>query len=355
MKEFTYAQSGVDRGERRNAKKFGLLEGTLPHGTIHAPYNLLLPHPFIKNKYYSMVADGVGTKVFFAQLANKHDTIGIDGVAMVVNDVIRCGAKPEALVDVIDVRKSEKKLLAELMKGVYEGAKQAGCAVAGGETADLGQMISGVGENPYHMNCTCLALVDKKNLVLGNEIEEGNVVIGLQSSGLHSNGISLARKILFSQWGGYYNSKDPVPGLKKPLIMEVLTPTRIYVKPVLEVMSKIKVKGAANITGDAYLKFGKLCDASGVGFHLHNFKPQKIFSLIQETAKLLGGKITDEEMFKTFNMGWGFALAVKEKDAGKALAVFKKYGTGAEVIGEVTGRKGEIICEHEGKRIELKG
>jgi len=175
----------------------------------------------------------------------------------------------------------------------------------------------------------------------------------LPSSGLHSNGITLARKILFKQWGGKYNAHTKITELDKELVYEALEPTKIYVKPLLKTAEEVKIKAAVHITGDAYLKFNNLTRfSSGIGFQFDNFKPQPIFSLIQETARELNLTITDEEMFRTFNMGWGFAIIVDKTDTEKTLNTLEKAGEKPEQIGKVTStQKIEIL--HNKKRMIL--
>ncbi len=203
MKEINYAGSGVDRQMREKAKDFSLLQKIFPKNSVKAPFNSLFPMPNSKN-YYAFCADGIGTKVLLAQLAGKHDTIGIDGVAMVANDVIRCGAEPKSIVDVIDIKKSEPFLLQEIIKGINEGAIEAGCPVIGGETADVPELINGISENPYHINFACIGITEKERIIKGSNLRKGDSIIGLESNGIHSNGISLARKILFKEWNGFY-------------------------------------------------------------------------------------------------------------------------------------------------------
>ncbi len=353
MPEITYAQSGVDRKAREKAKKFELFSNSLPRGTIQTPYCTLLPSRQNREYYYNLSTDGVGTKVLLAEIADKHGTIGIDAVAMVANDAIRCGATPLDIVDAIDINHSEEKMLSEILKGIEKGAKLAGCRIVGGETADVPLLIQGIGKNPYHINCACYAEAKKSEIILGTKARAGDAVIGLRSSGLHSNGLSLARRALFKQWGGAYDAFDIMDGLDKPLVLECLTPTAMYAKQFLEVAKKVNIKAAANITGDAYGKLKKICDYSPIGFHLHNFSPQPIFALIQRAAELKGTTVPQEEMFRTFNMGWGFALVVDRKDADDALSAFSKQGVHAEKIGVATKSRNVVEIEHEGKRISL--
>ncbi len=306
-----YVEAGVDRKKREEAKAF--LKP--PDGAIKTPFNLL--YKTLSGGYQVKTSDGVGTKVLLAELAGKHDTIGIDAVAMVVNDCIRCGARPIALTDIIDIQASEPSLIREILKGVEKGAKEADCPLVGGEIADVPELLN----CSYQINCDCVGEVEKKDIIWGN-VKEGDAIIGLPSSGLHSNGLTLARKVLFKKWGGEYDAFDIPTGLQRELVYEALEPTKIYVKALKKARKKVNVKAAVHITGDAYLKFRKL----GKGFEFFNFKPQPIF-------KLINAFVPTDEMFRTFNMGWGFALVVDKKEADSA----------GETIGRVTkGRKVSI-------------
>jgi len=179
-------------------------------------------------------------------------------------------------------------------------------------------------------------------------------VIGLRSSGIHSNGITLARKVLFKQWGGKYESHDIPDGFEREIVYETLEPTKIYVTSVLDAAEEHEIKGAVHITGDAYLKLDKLISFSkGIGFELNNFKPHIIFDLIQNTASEVRGAIADEEMLKTFNMGWGFAVVANKAEKDDVIDVFEKYKVEAEQIGRVTNSR-KIIALYKGKTIEQK-
>lgn len=355
---FTYAKAGVDRKLRAKSKKaLELLKKT--HGfsrygeIVHLPYGKIFP--FRGNLYLDLVIEGIGTKVLVAQLANKYDTIGIDGVAMAVNDVIRSGAHPLAIADNIHAQVSDPALVKEWMKGIAEGAAEARCLVPSGEIGDVAELIRGLAEGKgFDMVIAALGEVSKEKIITGRDIKPGDTIIGMRSSGVHSNGITLARKILFKKWGGKYDSHDVPELLDRELVYEVLEPTKIYVKPLLGVSEAVKAKGAVHITGDAYLKFNRLTLFSkGIGFEFNNFKPQPIFDLIQKTALELGSKITDEEMFKTFNMGWGFAIIVDKADKEKAIDTLEKTSVQAEEIGCVTSSRG-IKLLYKDKKIVLK-
>ncbi len=357
--EFTYSKAGIDRGLRAESKRaLELLNQTYRFSVygdiVRLPYGNIFPIGY--DRYLDLVIEGVGTKVLVAQLADKYDTIGIDGVAMAVNDVIRSGAKPLAVADNIHAHVSDPKLVREWIEGIAKGAVEAECVVSSGEIGDMAEVIKGLtfGKG-FDMVVACVGEVAKEKIIYGDGLKPGDVIVGLRSSGIHSNGITLARKVLFKQWGGKYDPFDIPDGLNRELVYEVLEPTRIYVKPFLRLTKEVNVKAAVHITGDAYLKFGNLMKFSrGVGFEFDNFKPQPIFELIQKTAREIKGPITDEEMVKTFNMGWGFGIIVEKEDVDVAVDVLGRAGVEAEPIGRVV--KGEkIVVLYKGKKLLLKG
>jgi len=355
--KFTYSKAGVDRELRAESKKaLRVLKRTFrfcPYGrVVQLPFGNIFP---FHDRYLDLVIEEVGTKVFIAQLAGKYDTIALDGIAMAVNDVIRSGAKPLAIADNIHEQVSDPILIKEWMKGIVKGAVEAECVVPSGEIGDVGELIKGVVEGKgFDMVFASIGEVAREKVISGRGIKPGDVIVGMRSSGVHSNGITLVRRILFRQWGGKYEAEAVPDGSDREVVLEVLEPTRIYVKPLLKVAEEVKVKAAVHITGDAYLKFGNLARFSrGIGFVFDNFRPQPIFDLIQRTAKELGGAITDEEMFKTFNMGWGFAVIVDKACAEGAVAVLEKAGVQSERIGQVTGQAGVKIM-HKSQKIFLK-
>ncbi|MFQ5405536.1 MAG: phosphoribosylformylglycinamidine cyclo-ligase [Candidatus Micrarchaeia archaeon] len=351
-RELSYASSGVNRNSREKAKKFDLFAETLPNGTLRLPFNNLLPDE--QGGYYLLSTDGIGTKVLIAQLADKHDTIGIDGVAMVANDAIRCGATPIDVVNAIDVHHSEPELLSEILKGIKQGALKAGCRVVGGETADVPLLINGISDNPYHANFSCYARVEKKDVIDAKNVKATDAVVGLRSSGLHSNGISLARRALFKEWGGAFDTFDKPDELEQELVFEALTPTEIYAKDFLQCAKEYEVKAAVHITGDAFMKFKAISKYSPVGFSFDNFSPQPIFSLIQKAAEKIGSKVSNQELFRTFNMGWGFALIVSKEDADCVCDFFNKKQEGfAEVIGKTTAKKAGVEISYNGNTFSL--
>ena len=355
-REFTYAEAGVNRELRMKSKKaLRILEKTYRFSRygeiVQLPYGKIFP--FAKG-YLDLAIEGVGTKVLVAQLANKYDTIGVDGVALAVNDVIRSGARPLAIVDNIHAQVSDPQLVDEWMKGIVKGATEAECVVPGGEIGDVAEIIKGVANGrAFDIIVACIGELSREEIVFGNNIKVGDVVIGLRSSGIHSNGISMARKVLFKQWDGKYEPYDIPEGLDREVVYEVLEPMRIYVKPVLKAAEAHEIKGLVHITGDAYLKFDRLMMFSrGIGFEFDNFKPQPIFEVIQETASEVRAPISDEEMLKTFNMGWGFAVVVDKSDRDSVIDSFEKNGVEAEQIGKVTDSK-KIIALYKRKKNEL--
>jgi phosphoribosylformylglycinamidine cyclo-ligase len=355
-KKFTYTEAGVDRETRAKSKEaLATLKQTYTLGrygkVIHLPYGNIFS---AGNRYLDLVIEGVGTKVLLAQLADKYDTIGIDGVAMAVNDVIRSGATPLALVDNIHAQVSDPKLVSEWLKGVVKGATEADCPVPGGEIGDVADLIKGIKTGKgFDLIIASIGEVLEEDIIFGDSIKAGDVVVGLRGSGVHSNGISLVRKVLFKEWGGKYEPFDVPDGFTKEIVYEALEPTKIYVKPFLNVAKKVKIKGAVQVTGDAYLKFNRLAKFSkGIGFEFTNYKPQPIFELIQKTAPEVQGIITDLEMLKTFNMGWGFAVVVDKSNEDNAISIFEKSGVEAEQIGTATN-SGKIVAHYKGKMLEL--
>jgi phosphoribosylformylglycinamidine cyclo-ligase len=357
-KNFTYDDAGVNRERRHESKKaLKKLERTFPFSrygkVLHLPYSNIFP--YLQNTYLDLVIEGVGTKVLLAELAQKYDTIGIDAVAMAVNDVIRSGATPLAISDNIHAQASDPELVNEWLEGITEGAIQAECPVTSGEIGDVAEIINGITPNAgFDMIVAAIGQVAEKDVITGKNIKPEDQIIALPSSGLHSNGITLARKILLKQWGGKHETYEKPEGLQEELVLEMLKPTKIYVKPLIQLTKEVKVKAAVHITGDGYLKFNNLVNHSpGIGFKFSSFKPQPIFALIQDTAKQLGFEITDEEMFKTFNMGWGFAVIVDEADTENTIDILSKEKEQPEIIGKITTNERAIEILSKSKKILL--
>ncbi len=356
-KNYTYTDAGVNRRQRTESKKaLKNLQETFRFsqfgGVMHLPYGNIFP--IGENNFLDLVIEGVGTKVLVAQLANKYDTIGVDAVAMAVNDVIRSGAKPLAIADNIHAQESNPALVKTWLDGIIQGATEAECPVTGGETGDVAEIIKGITEKAgFDMVVASVGEVERQEIITGRNIKPEDPIIGLASNGLHSNGITLARKILFKQWGGKYQPNDVPDCLNKEIALEVLEPTKIYVKPLLKLAREVKVKAAVHITGDGYMKFKNLSSYSpGIGFEFTNFRPQPIFGLIQKTASELGYSITDEEMFKTFNMGWGFGIIVDKTEIDKAMNTLEQDSLNPERIGKVTNTQ-KVEIQYNNKQMIL--
>jgi len=356
-KKLTYSEAGVDRETRAKSKQaLSMLKGTYTLGMYGKVVQLPYGNIFLAGDHYlDLVIEGVGTKVLLAQLADKYDTIGVDGVAMAVNDVIRSGATPLALVDNFHAHVSDPDLVKEWLKGIVKGAEESDCPVPGGEIGDVASIIKGLTERKgFDLIVASVGEVQEEDIISGCNIKAGDAVVGLRSSGVHSNGISLVRKVLFKEWGGKYEPFDIPDGFDREVVYEALEPTKIYVKSFLSAAKAVTVKGAIHVTGDAYIKFDRFMKYSqGIGFEFANFKPQPIFSLIQQTGPEVGGTITDEEMLKTFNMGWGFAVVVDKTDVDETIDAIEKCDVEAEQIGKVTDT-GKIVAKYNGKKLELK-
>ena len=356
-KGLTYSEAGVDRYTRTKSKEtLAMLRQTYTWGKYGKVVQLPFGNIFLAGDcYLDLVIEGVGTKVLLAQLADKYDTIGVDGVAMAVNDVIRSGATPLALVDNFHVHVSDPELVKEWLKGIIQGAKESDCPVPGGEIGDVAAIIKGLADGKgFDLIVASVGNVQKGDIIFGTDIKPDDAVIGLRSSGVHSNGISLVRRVLFREWGGKHEPFDIPDGFDREIVYEALEPTEIYVKSFLSTAEQVTVKGAIHITGDAYVKFDRFMRYSkGIGFELTNFKPQPIFDLIQRTAPDVGGTITDEEMLKTFNMGWGFGVIVDKGDVDETVSIIEKNNIEAEHIGNVTS-SGKIVAHYKTKKLQLK-
>ena len=275
--------------------------------------------------------DGVGTKLKVAFALNKHDSIGIDLVAMSVNDIITCGAKPLFFLDYISMGKLSEKVVVELIKGITEGCKMADCALLGGETAEMPGFYP---EGEYDLAGFAVGIVEKNKIIDGREIKEGDLVIGLASNGIHSNGFSLVRKVLFQD--KKYALTEKLTVLERSLGEELLRPTRIYVKSVLFLLEKYKILGIAHITGGGLLENIPRILPEGVSVHIDqkSWPKPSIFSFLQKE-----GEISDEEMYRTFNMGIGMVLIVSQNDASKVMNELKMVGYDSYLIGQVIKRE----------------
>ena len=271
--------------------------------------------------------DGCGTKVKLAILMDKHDTIGIDAVAMCVNDIICCGAKPLFFLDYIACGKNIPEKIAEIVSGVAEGCVQSGAALIGGETAEHPGMMP---VDDYDLAGFAVGIVDKKKIIDNTTMEEGDAVIALPSSGVHSNGFSLVRKVFDVE---NCDLTSPVKDLGgKTLGETLLTPTKIYVKPILALLEAVKVRAISHITGGGFYENIPRSIPEGFGAEIvkSSIKVLPIFDLIAKT-----GNIPERDMFNTFNMGVGMSVVVAKEDADKALEILKANGEDAYIIGKI--------------------
>ena len=276
--------------------------------------------------------DGVGTKLMIAFAMDKHDTVGIDAVAMCVNDVLVQGAAPIFFLDYLAVGKNEPTKIEQLVKGVADGCVQAECALIGGETAEMPDMYD---EEDYDIAGFTVGAVEKSQMITGEKTKVGDVVIGLASSGVHSNGFSLVRKIVLKDNQLDLNTK--FDELQDSLGNTLLTPTRIYVRPVLEVLKSVDIHGIAHITGGGFYENMPRCLNPGLGIEIHRgtWEVLPIFHVLQ---KLSG--MEEKEMYNVFNMGIGMILVVDPKDAEATLEILAAQGEKATVIGKVTSQEG---------------
>ncbi len=281
--------------------------------------------------------DGVGTKLKLAFIMDKHDTVGIDCVAMCVNDIICCGAKPLFFLDYIACGKNIPEKIASIVSGVAEGCVQSGASLIGGETAEMPGFYP---VDEYDLAGFSVGVVDREKVVDNSTVKEGDTIIALKSSGVHSNGFSLVRKVFDVE-----NSDIKAPNEKlggKSIGETLLTPTKIYVKPVLALLEEVKVKAISHITGGGFYENIPRSIPKGFGAKIKRSDVQvlPIFELIAET-----GNIPERDMFNTFNMGVGMSIVVDKEDADKALEILRANGEDAYILGEVVASEEGVIIE----------
>ena len=300
----------------------GVLSGIGGFGGLFEPDLAGMAHPVLVSG-----TDGVGTKLKIAFLMDRHDTVGIDCVAMCVNDIVCCGAKPLFFLDYIACGKNVPGKIADIVKGVAEGCVRAGCALIGGETAEMPGFYP---EDEYDLAGYSTGIVDKDRIIDQDRMEEGDVVIALPSSGVHSNGFSLVRKVFDIEHADLKTPMEELGG--KSLGETLLAPTKIYVKPVLRLLEEVDVKGISHITGGGFYENIPRSIPEGLGASIRkaDVRVLPIFRLIQEK-----GNIPEREMYNTYNMGVGMTVVVPEKDCEKALAVLEEAGEDAYVIGRI--------------------
>ena len=281
--------------------------------------------------------DGVGTKIKLAFMMDKHDTVGIDCVAMCVNDIICAGARPLFFLDYIACGKNEPEKIASIVSGVAEGCVQSGCALIGGETAEHPGLMP---EDEYDLAGFAVGIVDRAKVIDKNNVHPGDTIIALPSSGVHSNGFSLVRHALDIENADLTSPRECLGG--KSLGETLLTPTRLYVKPVLALLEQVNVHGISHITGGGFYENLPRCLPEGTAAKIcrADVKIPPIFDLIAKE-----GNVPERDMFNTFNMGVGMAIVVAAEDADRALTILREAGEDAYAIGEVVaGDEGVIIC-----------
>ncbi len=283
-----------------------------------------------KNPVLVSSTDGVGTKLKIAQMMNKHDTVGIDLVAMSVNDILAQGAEPLFFLDYIATGKIDIKKNIKIVEGIVKGCVEAGCALIGGETAEMPEFYK---DDDYDLAGFCVGVVDAGKLIDGSEISVGDRIIGIASNGIHSNGFSLVRKVLFEK--NNLKIKGKIEGLGHSIGTELLRPTKIYVKPILNLIRNFNIKGIAHITGGGFIENIPriLPDRSRAIIQKDSWDVPTIFNVIQEM-----GNIDNKEMLRVFNMGIGMMVIVSEKDLKDILERLEGLGERAYVIGAIDNR-----------------
>ncbi len=344
MKSFSesYKEAGVDvtagyksvelmKKHIAKTKIDGVISGIGGFGGCFAPNLTGMEEPVLVSG-----TDGVGTKLKLAFLLDKHDTIGIDCVAMCVNDVVCGGAKPLFFLDYMALGKNIPEKVAEIVSGVAEGCVQAGCALVGGETAEMPGFYP---VDEYDLAGFSVGIVDKKDIIDGEKLQAGDVLIGLPSSGVHSNGFSLVRKVFGIDETTINKTYDE---LDKPLGETLLTPTKIYVKPLLALIEKCEVKAVSHITGGGFYENipRMLKDGMSAKITKSAVPVLPIFNIIQRE-----GNISEHDMYNTFNMGVGMIIAINKADVDTALSVLKEAGENAFVLGEIVEGDKEVIFE----------
>jgi phosphoribosylformylglycinamidine cyclo-ligase len=319
MRRLTYAESGVDiHAENRSIDAMKAVLTTRRKG-FGAPMTEIGHYAGLLDMgsfALAMTTDGVGSKVLIANAIKKWDTVGIDCIAMNVNDLLAIGAEPIAFVDYLAVEKVDPKRAGQIAIGLQRGAEISNMTIVGGETASLPEIIKG-----FDLAGTAIGIVDKDKVVTGEKISVGDVLVGVPSDGLHSNGYTLARRIIAES---KYTYNDRMPGGDRSIGEELLTPTRIYME-ILDLVRKCDVHGLAHITGSGLLKLHRI---TSLGFEITDLlEPQPIFRFLQDL-----GNVDEAEMYRTFNMGMGFVVVVPEEDAEKACRIM---GSGSKVIGSI--------------------
>ncbi len=337
----TYKDAGVDTQEGQRAvqlmkthveKTFSpnVLTGLGSFGGLYSLGKLTMDEPVLVAG-----TDGVGTKLKIAFMMNKHDTVGQDLVAMCVNDILCQGAMPLFFLDYIATGKVVAEEIAVLVSGIAQACEKSSLSLIGGETAEMPNFYQ---EGEYDMAGFAVGMVDKKNIVDGSAVKEGDVVIGLSSSGVHSNGFSFVRKLFFEKMG--YTVDTQVEELGGTLGEALLTPTKLYVKPVMELMKKVEIHGMIHVTGGGFYENVPRILQDGLSIHIDTSKitPLPIFEYIKKM-----GNISETELYSSFNMGIGFMLVLDESQAENALSILKNNGEEGKIIGKVTKGTEKVV------------
>lgn len=311
----TYSESGVDIDleEATVSALVSEIKKTLSFRDVITESGHFAALVKLGDKAVAMSTDGVGSKILVAKMMNKYDTVGIDCIAMVVNDILCVGAEPIAMVDYLAVEKADPEIASQIGKGLAKGAEISKIAMIGGETASLPQIIT-----DFDLAGTGIGIVDIDKIITGEKINDGDVLIGIESDGIHSNGLSLARKVFFEKLG--LNVDDPLPNDQNTTVgKELLRPTAIYVNAILDLLnSDIEVHGLAHITGGGVLNLKRL--KKGISYDIDNLpEPYPVFKSIYSSDVPL------EEMYRVFNMNIGFVVILDEKDALKAIDIIEKH------------------------------
>jgi len=331
----SYKEAGVDikKGEKAVNEIKDMVKSTYnPNvitdlGGFGGLFNLDLSD--YEDPILAAATDGVGTKLKLAFLADKHDTIGLDLVAMSVNDLVTLGAKPLFFLDYIATGKLNIKQYKDIMAGIVSGCRKAGCALLGGETAEMPDFYS---QGEYDTAGFCVGLVDREKIIDGSQIKKGDSIIGIASNGIHSNGYSLVRKIFIK------NKQSP----NQKLLKKLMKPTKIYVKTILELLKKFNIKGIAHITGGGLVENVPRILPAGLSAEINtdSFITPEIFKRIQKE-----GKIAKKEMYKTFNMGIGMVLVVDNDEKMKIIDELDELGEKAYQLGQITENKKDLILK----------
>jgi len=339
-RSISYKEAGVDieAGNKTVQLIKGLVKSTIRPEVVTDIGGFGAAFALNKDNYKSPLlvsaTDGVGTKLKIAFMMDKHDTVGIDCVAMCVNDVVCSGAEPLFFLDYIACGKMVPEKMAKIVKGVATGCREAGCALVGGETAEMPGFYR---EDEYDLAGFCVGIVEKDKIITGETIQEGDAVIGLSSTGLHSNGFSLVRKVFFEMAGA--NLDHHVEELGCTLGEELLRPTAVYAKTVLELMKHIKIKGIAHITGGGLIENIPRILPEGVKalINKNSWDKPPIFDVIQKT-----GNVPEREMYTTFNMGIGMVVVMAPENVDAALKLLQQRKQKGWVVGEITRGSGEV-------------